>query len=296
MLKLGNAAGVVKYPQDLNPLLKIPSDILSAITLGSYTPEERQGNSGNTYWDNDFNAPTSLNSLGLPNPGIKKAVEFLHKSCEEISKSNKSPRVSIAGFTVTDYRDMVKKLLGHGLSEIELNLGCPNIRDHGEQKPIFAFQPKLIAEILETVYKVSDHLGAPSIALKLSPYSDPYLLREVAKVIAERRNMVQTVVTSNTYPNGYGFKRDGLPLIDANDGYAGIGGEALKHIALGQVRQFRQLLPREIAIIGVGGVSNGKDVKDLEHAGASFVQVGTSFFKYGPKVFGEIQAGLGEVA
>jgi dihydroorotate dehydrogenase (fumarate) len=67
-------------------------------------------------------------------------------------------------------------------------------------------------------------------------------------------------------------------LIGANDGYAGMSGPALKYIALGQVRQFRKLLPPSIQIDGVGGVTTGRDVLDMERAGAARVQIASAFF------------------
>ena len=50
-------------------------------------------------------------------------------------------------------------------------------------------------------------------------------------------------------------------------------------MARGQVRQFREALPDEIKVIGVGGISSCRDVRDFERAGASGVQVGTAFFE-----------------
>jgi dihydroorotate dehydrogenase (fumarate) len=295
-IPLGNAAGMVKTLADLHPLLRVPSDMLHKITLGSYTLEPRSGNEGQSFWTDGNPCPMSINSLGLPNPGIDAACDFLHEATSLIHASKKVPRVSIAGFSPEEYRTMTQKLLNLGIYQIELNLGCPNVWDGGAQKRITSFVPSLIRETLEGVYDVADHVGAPSIAVKLSAYSDPFLLEEVAKVLSDMHRVVHTVVTCNTFPNATGFDKDGSMLISATKGFGGLAGLPLKHIALGQVRAFRSLLPAKIGIIGVGGIAEGRDVLDMERAGAEAVQVGTAFFAHSdPRVFSEIAAGYAEL-
>ena len=72
------------------------------------------------------------------------------------------------------------------------------------------------------------------------------------------------------------------------NGLAGLGGRALKPVALGHVRQLRSLLPGRVAVVGVGGVFCGRDATDFFRAGASGVQVGTACYAYGPGVFQDI--------
>ena len=80
------------------------------------------------------------------------------------------------------------------------------------------------------------------------------------------------------------------------NGLAGLGGRPLKPVALGHVRQLRTLLPTRIAIVGVGGVFEGRDVFDYINAGAAGVQVGTACFAYGADVFQDIAAGFLDAA
>ena len=56
---------------------------------------------------------------------------------------------------------------------------------------------------------------------------------------------------------------------------AGVSGRALQAITLGQVRQFRNLLPDEVAVIGVGGIETREDADKYFKAGADMVQVAT---------------------
>ena len=88
-------------------------------------------------------------------------------------------------------------------------------------------------------------------------------------------------------PGACVFGHDGRPMFDGN-GLAGLCGKFLKPIALGQVKQLRALLPDSIEVVGVGGVSEGRDAIDMLRAGASAVQVGSACYAHGAKVFQDI--------
>src|SRR3989338_7351954 len=66
-----NAAGTCKTLEDFKKLVRTP---LPAVMIGSITGGVRHGNPGNTFYSNpNF----SLNSAGLPNPGIDYYVDSL---------------------------------------------------------------------------------------------------------------------------------------------------------------------------------------------------------------------------
>ncbi len=297
MLSLGNAAGWLKRPADVEPLLRIPTEYLREITLGSYTLKERPGNSGTVFWSDESEAPTSLNALGLPNPGIEEVQTFLGSLSRKIHDAGKITRVSVAGFSPEEYEQLVGKLLGYRyVRAVELNFGCPNVRVEKVQERIMSFDPDSIDQTLNLVARHTDHLGAFDIDIKLSPYSDPYARKEVARVLALNTRKFQHVVTCNTFANAFACAKDGKPEIDANDGYAGLAGKPLKHIALGEVRQFHQALKGENTIIGVGGLSTGRDLLDLEHAGAVSAQIGTAYFaRNDPRIFQQVKVEYAEL-
>jgi dihydroorotate dehydrogenase (fumarate) len=74
-------------------------------------------------------------------------------------------------------------------------------------------------------------------------------------------------------------------VIKPKGGFGGIGGKAIKPVALANVRKFRELLKPEIAVIGCGGVMNGIDVFEHILAGADAVQIGTALQQEGTPVF-----------
>lgn len=297
MIPIGVAAGHVKRSADVERLLRVPSDVLQSITLGSYTLDPRPGNPGNAFWVNNETHPTSINSLGLPNRGMGKMEDELWIMGEMIRTSRKQVRVSVAGFSPTEYKLLAQKAMGARPFELELNLGCPNVWDGGGQKRITSFVPNLIKETLDRVSEITDCVGAPTVAVKLSVYSDPFLLEEVAQALTEMSHAVQSVVMCNTFPNASGYDNEGKLLIDAAEGYGGLAGRDLKFIALGQVRKMRHLLPSTIDVVGVGGISTGQDVLDMERAGASGVQVGTAYFASNdPRIFVDIMTQYAELS
>lgn len=294
LISCGNAAGLLKRPQDVEPLLALDPSILSAITLGSYTLLPREGNVGQNYWSDRSTAPTSVNSLGLPNPGIDAALEFLPDLVQKIHDSGKRSRVSIAGFSPREFRTLAQKLRGTRVREIELNLACPNVVEGDKHKRIIAFVPELIEETLNEVYEVTDDAGAAAVAVKLTVYSDPYLREEIAAVIDRMQYAVQKVVLCNTFPNVTVYEDNGRRALSVAGGRGGLAGSDLHHIAVSHVRDFRNTLPSTIDVEGVGGISRGAHAQRMAWAGATGFQVGTAYFEHqDPRVFVDI---MGEYA
>jgi ferredoxin len=83
-----------------------------------------------------------------------------------------------------------------------------------------------------------------------------------------------------------------MPRLGGPDGYGWISGAALKPLAVRCVRDIARAV--DLPIIGVGGVSNGKDAVEMMMAGASAVGVCTAAILRGPQMFGRIARELGE--
>jgi dihydroorotate dehydrogenase (fumarate) len=271
-----NAAGTCKSIEDVR---RLAPAAVSAIVVGSGTILERTGNSGQVYQKDPANR-FSLNSLGLPNPGQGYYKENLPQMVEIAHYRGRVLIFSVAGFSELDYVHLACAGYKAGVDLVELNLGCPNVWGKEGQKPIASFNSELTAEIIA---RCSDTTGK-KFAVKLSPYSDPTMLERVAEIIARSR-AVAVVTTTNTFPNAFGFDGKGKPLIQftgqSEGSLAGLGGPAMKPIGLGQVKQFRKLLPDSIQIIGVGGINCGRDIWEYGQAGADAVQVATAYIRDG---------------
>lgn len=259
-LPISNAAGTVKLVEQAQRLGRCP--VVAEIVLGSYTLKPRAGNGGKVYESRDGYV---LNALGLPNPGI----DYAEAHADEFMGVTGGAIVSIAGFSVDEYAQLAAKAAW--ANGIEVNLGCPNVWNDGEQKRIGSFDPSFVWESLRAA---RDAAPLCSIRAKLSPVSDPALLAEVVAAC----EWADALVLSNTFPNGW------LPgALDV--AYGGVSGEAMKPIVLGQVRQATAI--SEHRVIAAGGVRCGADIADYEAAGAVGVQIASRFIDGGerPDVF-----------
>ena len=252
-------AGVCKNPESTRGWLKI-----APVVSGSYTAEQRDGNSGQVWYPDSLEefleTGYGLNAYGMPNMGFAAAAAEL--KCIE---SEQPLIVSIAGFSTDDYIAGVKTFVTlQNVAAIELHFGCPNT-EHG---PPISFEPDVIDTIVNAVMQLGHSVP---IWIKLSPYSNTKELEKVAHVLNKfvcKDTFQIAVVTSNTFPSAFVDER----AVTALGGLAGLSGPALKPIALGQVKQLRKHLDHTIDVIGVGGITTGNDVVDFLEAGATAVQ------------------------
>lgn len=266
------ACSIAKNKSDVK---KLANTSIGAILIGSVTILPRKGNNGLKWLTNDS---YSINSFGMPNKGYHYYKKHLPEFTKIAHTHNKKFVLSIAGFSVNEYKQLAGLANNTGVDLLELNLGCPNISIKGQQKPIFSFDPTMIEKIVKTVRGVT----AVPILLKLSPYSNPEELGKVAKTISKLP--VSAVVTSNTFPNS----SMGAIRSTHTTKLAGFGGRALQPIALGQVQQFRKLLPSHIKIIGVGGIETKSDRELYQKAGADGVQAATLIVRDGHKAIDQV--------
>ncbi len=269
------ACSVAKTIDDISALSQTT---IGAVTIGSITLEAREGNPEPRWYQSDSFA---LNSFGMPNEGLEFYRDNLPQMVTIIHDSGKRANLSIAGFSIADYRDLAAMAESTDIDSLELNLGCPNVQIDGKQKPIASFDQEYMKAIITTVSEVS----TKQLLIKLSPYSNPAELQQVASVLAGLP--ITAVVTANTFANGY-FEQNGTSVVGA--GFGGVSGKALLPIGLGQVRQFRAALPKQIAVIGVGGVTTPNDVSQYLAAGASAVQVASLIVEQGHAAIDQVIA------
>ncbi len=287
---VGNAAGWCKTVNDVRALA---ASAAAFIIVGGYTPKKRDGNPGNTF---NGDSVFSLNSLGLPCGGTEYLELYGHEMVKIAHNARKNIILNINGFTPEDFAVLARLALRLGFDGVEVNLGCPNVVDGARRKPIASANVTLSRNIIAAVTEV--FLLEIMLIVKVSPTDDPEHIINMANML--RQFPVYAVTTMNTSPNCLLFDDAGKTVIQTPDdtGWAGGAGYSVKARALGQVSQWSEALetlgmPAEVW--GAGGVAcdprgdtYGKDVRDMLWAGATLVQVGTSYCVHGPKIFGDI--------
>jgi len=214
-----------------------------------------------------------INSVGLKNPGMDKAT----KEIIFLKKATKKPIIaSIVCFKMEEFPILAGKVASVKPDFIELNLSCPNVEDEFGRP--FATDPLLSAIAVFKVKKVVKNI--PIIA-KLSPnVSD---IKKVAHAVEEAG--VDAISAINTVGPGMLIDiKKRKPILGNRVG--GVSGPAIKPIALKCVNDIYKTV--KVPIIGLGGVSNGKDALEMIMAGATLVGIGSAIYQKGQQVFDNI--------
>jgi dihydroorotate dehydrogenase (NAD+) catalytic subunit len=205
-----------------------------------------------------------LNSIGLQGPGIDS---FLANDVPWLLEQGSRVIVSIAGETIDEYSVLARKIRSTpGISAVEVNISCPNVENRGM---VFAADCDTSARVVEGVRKVIG--GEIPILAKLTP--DVTNIADVARSVsnagADGVALINTVL-------GMVINLDTMrPHLGGKTG--GLSGPAIRPIAVRAIYQVREALP-DLPILGMGGVSTGRDALEMILAGASGVSVGTASF------------------
>lgn len=264
--------------ETLRELEIIGNSNTAAITTKSCTLEKRKGNPKPRYKDIEFG---SINSMGLPNLGYKKYLEFVPR----LKQFGKPVVVSVSGLCMEDNLKMIEEFNNSKADLIELNLSCPNVVG----KPQVGYDFEQMDEILTQVMKI---VRKP-LGVKLPPYFDIVHFEKAAEIL--NRHKVKFVTCINSMGNGLSIDPEKEEtVIRPKGGFGGIGGKYVKPTALANVRKFYELLDKEIDIIGVGGINSGTDVFEFILAGAKAVQLATVFAQEKEGCFGRIEKEFNE--
>ena len=205
-----------------------------------------------------------LNSIGLQGPGID---QFLEVDIPWLASHGARVIASISGESVEEYASLARRLRNiPNISGIEVNISCPNVENRGL---VFACDPLASREVVQAVRR---NLGSESpIIVKLSP--DVTDIVEIARTVvdagADGLALINTVL-------GMVIDIDARrPKLAGKTG--GLSGPAIRPIAVRAIYQVHAAIPH-IPILGMGGVTSGRDALELVFAGASGISVGTATF------------------
>ena len=212
-----------------------------------------------------------INAVGYPNPGIEAALEEF----SDLNDISVPVCANIIGKNIEDFDYMSKHFLPYDFSAVEVVLSCPHTPGYG----MLAGQhtPEATYEIVSAIKKNT----ALPLIVKLSPNVENIGL--LAKTAQEAG--ADAISACNSVGPGMLINIDsGEPVLDFTIG--GLTGPAIKPIAVRCVYEiFEQV---DIPIIGIGGISNGRDAVEMMMAGASAVGIGSAVYYRGVSVFKKI--------
>lgn len=286
MIQIGNmtlqhplflTAGCAKHPEAAREILASPS---AALVIGSVTSEPYGIDGGDVLW---CDGARSVTGFGFPNPGMDAWEPDLPVLADAARNAGKPLIVNVAGNDLDDYLNLAERAFAAGADIVEMNLVWPCLLSPARLKHTFSDDPAAVSDLLGAA---ADRFSGQSreIWLKFSPLQ-PTVLEAMAGMIAAREDrMVTAVVCCGPYPKTLFLEPDGTSVV-GSDSFGLMSGEMLRPIALGQVRQFRALLPETVAVIGVGGVSIREHVDQYLKMGANAVGLTTAYQIGGSDIF-----------
>ena len=219
-------------------------NILGSIMIKATTLEERFGNP----LPRIAEGPSGmLNAIGLQNPGIDVV---LNESLEQLRPLyNDKIIANVAGSSLEEYVEVARRMSEHDMvGALEINISCPNVKAGGIQ---FGTDATMAATLTKAIKEVSQ----VPVYIKLSPNVTDIV--EIAKAVeaagADGITMINTLI-------GMRFDlRTGKPIIANKTG--GYSGPAILPVALNLVYKVTNAV--KIPVIGMGGISCGKDVIEM---------------------------------
>lgn len=202
-----------------------------------------------------------LNAIGLENVGIDV---FAEKKLPFLKTLGTPTWVNIYGKTIEEYAELARKVEDiEGISGIELNISCPNVKTGGIA---FGVDPMMAYAVVQAVRKKTTR----PLMVKLSPNVTD--ITEIARPAIDAGADALSLINTIT---GMAINIHSRHSRIANI-TGGLSGPAIKPVALRMVWQVAQM--STVPVVGIGGISSAEDALEFIIAGASAVQIGTANF------------------
>lgn len=231
---------------------------LGAIVVKGTTLNHREGNP----YPRMAETPSGmLNAVGLQNKGVDYFIRHIYPQIKNIGCEI---IVNVSGASIDDYV-AVSELIAplSGINAIEVNISCPNVRQGGMA---FGTTCEGAASVTAAVRRAY----GKTLIVKLSPNVTD--IASIAKAVEAEG--ADAVSLTNTFLGMAIDVERRKPVLSTITG--GLSGPCIRPIAVRMVWQVAHAV--KIPVIGLGGITSGRDALEFMLAGASAVQVGTANF------------------
>ena len=276
------ASGILGTEAEL--MARVARDGAGAVTAKSCSLEPRAGHPNPTVlaWEHGL-----INAVGLANPGVEAEVEELVRTRALLRPLGAALIASVFADTVANFARVAARLVQAGPDLIEVNISCPNV--HDEFGAPFAARAATAAEVTTAVKEAVQ--GRVPVLVKLSPnVSD---IADIARAVESAG--ADGISAINTLTGMLIDVQARRTVLDNR--FGGLSGPAIRPLAVRCVYEIYRAV--EIPIVGMGGISSGRDVVEMIMAGATAVGVGSAVYYDGPEAFGrirhEIESLMGEL-
>jgi dihydroorotate dehydrogenase len=272
--RLGIAAGLDKNGAHICALAALG---FGFIEVGTVTPRPQSGNPKPRL----FRIPKAaalINRMGFNNVGVAALIANVQRANFQgilginIGKNADTPLEK----AVDDYVFCLEKVYPHA-SYIAVNISSPNTPGLRELQNV-AYLDHLLSQLKKTQMECAKkHQRYAPLVVKISPDLDAQQLKQLAETLLAHR--VDGVIATNTT-----LARDPIRQFKQAKETGGLSGKPLFELSLNTVTQLGHHLAGGIPIIACGGISNKAEMAQMISAGASLVQIYTSFIYQGPGI------------
>lgn len=239
------------------------ADFIDLERLGGFivkgtTLEPRQGNP----YPRMAETPAGmLNAVGLQNKGVD---HFIADTYPHLNDLKTNVLVNVSGARIEDYVSVAEKLAPlESIPAIEVNISCPNVKQGGMA---FGTTCEGAAQVTAAMRKAWPR----TLIVKLSP--NVTSIADIARAVeAEGADSVSLINTIMGMAIDVERRRPCLSTVTG-----GLSGAAVRPVAVRMVWQTAKAV--KIPVIGLGGISSGRDAIEFMLAGAHAVQIGTANF------------------
>ena len=250
------------------------------IEIGTTTPRPQPGNPKPRIF-RLTDAQAMINRLGFNNKGVDHLVKRVKKHRFKgilginIGKNFDTPIENAAD----DYLHCLEKVYPYA-DYITVNISSPNtknLRDLQSEDQL----DNLLGRLSRRRAELSDESGrCVPLAVKVAPDLKDDEIPVIADVVTRHR--MDAVIATNTT-----IGREGVEGMKHADEAGGLSGAPLKPQADRVLAALSKVLPEQVALIGVGGITRGQDAVDKLDLGASLVQFYTGMVYRGPELVTE---------
>ena len=250
----------------------------AAYVSKTITLHARDGNPPPRLWES---AAGMINSIGLPNRGLDA---YLEHDIPALARLPVPLVTNVMGSTAEEVGELVAPLAERPeVAAIELNVSCPNVATGLD----LGADPRGLEALLAHVRP----LTAKPLIVKLTPNTADVAACAAGAEAggADAVSLINTLRAAALAADGSGLWLGG--------GSGGLSGPAIRTIALAQV--WRVAARVAIPVVGMGGVSCGRDARELIDAGAALVAIGTESFRdpaAGSRIARELEGSFTQIA
>ncbi len=281
--RVGLAAGLDKEGNTIDALGRLG---FGCIEIGTITPRPQAGNPKPRLF-RLLEHEAIINRMGFNNPGIEAGVANVRAARSfqgvvgfNIGKNKDTPNENAAD----DYLACLRQ--AYPVADyVAVNLSSPNTPGLRDLQGAEASARLLGVLKAEQQKLAAEHGRQVPLLFKVAPDLDETHIRELSNVFLD--GGLDGLIATNTT-----LDRDQVAGHPQSGEAGGLSGRPVFEKSTATLGTFALHLGSRIPIIGVGGISSLEDAREKIRAGATLVQIYTSFIYQGPRLVRELARGL----